>query len=424
RTKDRSLRTIKVRGREIQISSSGVFAGADFRISVSFLGSSHFIFLDIFLLKWLKGVLQRAMEDGWKLGKGLLMRSGSRVIRIGSFFLKDVWFLRIMEICGNGRRFFILIPMDEMKLGWGFLLKSVQSVLKVREDRQISANGSSYVEVLGRGLGVREEKVRADQGLEVIWPPSCVLVPSEAEVEARSRRLSCWVMMNLVLGANGFIVWKEFRKWLDRWWGVSSEYEIKLLGDDSWLVECESEEMVSKIVEKGKWFFRGALIEVRRWFSEAGRLNLLEQQGLRWVLAFGIPVHLRDDKVFRLIGDKCGGFVDCQDTGFSAVCLKVRSVGVSPSMVNLMALDESFEVKILEEPSFVASGDKRVIVVAEDLRSDLRSEESWSKAAAAEGRRMEAAHEEDARFGKEDGLEDNGLVFKPMEKESWSGGLC
>ncbi|CAN1333789.1 hypothetical protein LINPERPRIM_LOCUS36166 [Linum perenne] len=110
--------------------------------------------------------------------------------------------------------------------------------------------------------------------------------------------------------------------------------------------------MVDKIVNKGRWFFRGLEIAVRRWVPTIGRLNMLKHQGQRWVLIFGIPVHFRSEVVFRDIGDACGGFLEGQETGFSAVRLKVLDVGSLPSSIFLSADGISFEVKVIEEPCF------------------------------------------------------------------------
>ncbi|CAN1216420.1 hypothetical protein LINPERPRIM_LOCUS604, partial [Linum perenne] len=350
--------TFEVRGRKIDISSTYFPVDADLRISVSYLGSVHFIFLDVDLLRWLKSVLQVALDNGWKLGKGLLKRSQHRVLQVGSFKLRDEWFLRILEVSGVGKRFFVSIPMDEQKVGWGSFLKSVHSILEEMEVKQVPQNRGSFAEVVCRGTTNMEDSggvVKHGSAVEKSIP--CLKIGKEDGFERRAVALQRWVVVYFSLGPNDFIAWEGFRKWMDRWWGIGVGEEMKLLGDDSWLVEYESEEAASRIVERGLWFFRGVAVETRFWFPDAGRLNRLETRGLKWILVFEIPVHLRSEEVLRMIGELSGGFVDSQNTDFSAVRLKVRRKGILPSSLILEANKEKFEIKILEEPSFMVPVD-------------------------------------------------------------------
>ncbi|CAN1274272.1 hypothetical protein LINPERPRIM_LOCUS15335 [Linum perenne] len=417
KVKDRLLRSIEIRGREIAISSTNLFADAIFRISVSFSDSTHYIFLDEILLRWLKEVLQKSMEAGWRMSRGILKRSGTRVMQVGSFILKGEHFLRIMEICRNGRRFFVSIPMDDLKWGWGSWLKSIQSVLEGRLNRLPLE--ASFAEVLGRGVGgggslAQPSMEVTPNSMPAVPASSLLVVPAESGFELRLTRLRRWLVVNFVLGPKDFVAWGDFRRWMLRWWGVELEREVKMLGDDSWLVECDSESVVSKIIEKGSWFFKGVSVEVRRWFPDAGRLNLLERQGLRWVLVFGILVHLRENEVFRKIGEICGGYVDSQDTVFSAVRLKVRRVKEPPSSLTLMAGGENFEIKIIEEPCFSERGDNM----------PKRREEGSSSGTAASYSRPEKKEKVGAavaaRFRVEEGTPVFGPAFKPNSAEKKS----
>ncbi|CAN1171247.1 hypothetical protein LINPERPRIM_LOCUS7874 [Linum perenne] len=285
RSEDRSLRALEIRGRKVEISVSNRFANAGFRISVSSSGVSHFIFLDITLMQWLGKVMQLAMENGWKFGRGLVKRSGARALQIGTFEWKNVCFLRILEICDIGKRFFVAIPADEDKEGWGSWLKTIQSVLlgEKRIDGLLSLGGRSFVDVLSRKNEVvkgkeLEEFQKVGVGISVGEEAvdSSIIEVDEEGVVKRMAKLKSWVVVYFNLGPKDFVVWEEFRKWMKRWWGVDLEWTSKRLGDESWLVEFESEAKVESIVQRKEWFFRGVRVEVRRWCPEAGRLRRVE----------------------------------------------------------------------------------------------------------------------------------------------------
>ncbi|CAN1176796.1 hypothetical protein LINPERPRIM_LOCUS3859 [Linum perenne] len=413
RGQDRVLRVVESRGRKITVSSSDRFADAAFKISVSTAGGEHYIFLDRMLLRWLGEVLQKALDRGWNLGRGLVKRSGSRSILVGSFTSKDVCFLRILEVCGNGRRFFVAIPPDEGKMGWGSCLQMFQS-LGIRGAERIPASiedGRSFAAVVNRGRGTSRdpgEPVRAAGG-------STVVTVDEKEAENRAKRLKSWVVVNFILDDRGFVEWTEFRKWMARWWGIGVNEEAKLLGDDSWLVDCRTEETAEKVVSRGDWFFRGAKVEVRKWFPAAGRLDLLQSQGVRWILIFGIPVHVRSDSVFRDIGDACGGFVAGQDSGFSAVRLKVRAGSPVPDSLSIKMKELTFEIKVMVEPVIRVPVDKgkMVMVSTEPPLPPVRR--------GVTAPRSSSLGEVDARAGERVAQQAPGPRRKPIKEVSGEG---
>ncbi|CAN1134859.1 hypothetical protein LINPERHAP2_LOCUS8515 [Linum perenne] len=226
-----SLRVLSIRGREICISLSDRFADASYHISVTSLGSSHFVFLDLSLLRWVRDVLQEALQKGWKLGKELARQSGSRSLSIGSFFNNDSHFLRISELCKDGKR------------------------------------------------------------------------------------------------------------------------------DESWLVDCGSEIQVKENLKRN-WYFRGRALEVCRWHPDAGRDSKGNSSGGAWILAFRIPVHLRSLSTFKAVGEACSGFIDCQETSFAAVRIKVKTGMEVSSSICLCLSQSSFVIPIVSEP-LLGLGDRK-----------------------------------------------------------------
>ncbi|CAN1840902.1 hypothetical protein LINPERHAP1_LOCUS36269, partial [Linum perenne] len=192
--------------------------------------------------------------------------------------------------------------------------------------------------------------------------------------------------------------------------GVELTWEAKLMGDDSWLVECGSEENAMRIVRKEDWHFRGAKVEVKAWFPGAGRSNRLEIQGVKWLLVFGLPVHCRSEKVFKIIEDYCGGFVEGEDTGFSAISLKVKSSSSFPSSFALKVNEVSVEVKILVEPVFMDP------VVAETGGSSERHLvlPTVERITAVVGEKKSEG--EAARFGNKDRRKKFGPTLRPTDK--------
>ncbi|CAN1294914.1 hypothetical protein LINPERPRIM_LOCUS22643 [Linum perenne] len=63
------------------------------------------------------------------------------------------------------------------------------------------------------------------------------------------------------------INWKTFRDWMNKNWGVPLQTKISNLGDDLWMLECNSKEMVNIILALDKVLFGSSRIFLDKWTS-------------------------------------------------------------------------------------------------------------------------------------------------------------
>ncbi|CAN1254564.1 hypothetical protein LINPERPRIM_LOCUS8685 [Linum perenne] len=88
------------------------------------------------------------------------------------------------------------------------------------------------------------------------------------------------------------------------------------------------------------------------WISAAGRSAVSLNRGVVWVLARGIPVHLRSVDLFRTIGDLCGIFLGFEDAGdLNSIRLKIQVKKDFPKAVSLVFQSQEFEVSLFPEAS-------------------------------------------------------------------------
>ncbi|CAN1819951.1 hypothetical protein LINPERHAP1_LOCUS28905 [Linum perenne] len=109
------------------------------------------------------------------------------------------------------------------------------------------------------------------------------------------------------------IPWTRFRLWMLRNWGVTSNAICHSLGDDLWLLVCESPAEVDRILTLKRFSFEDSTLLVDKWIAMAGRSSVLQDKDLAWVIVHGIPLHLRSTALFEKIGDWCGGFVKAEE---------------------------------------------------------------------------------------------------------------
>ncbi|CAN1122688.1 hypothetical protein LINPERPRIM_LOCUS2856 [Linum perenne] len=146
------------------------------------------------------------------------------------------------------------------------------------------------------------------------------------------------------------INWANFRSWASKNWGISPQAKISGLDDDLWMLECSSAKEVERIVSLNRVFYEATKIFLDGWTPEVGRTSVLRKQGLAWIVAEGVPLHLRSGEAFRGNRDVCGGYVehDVSGTRMSSVRIKIRMNHdhPRPASVSLCCGEESFVVPI------------------------------------------------------------------------------
>ncbi|CAN1841832.1 hypothetical protein LINPERHAP1_LOCUS36637 [Linum perenne] len=260
---DRVLCTLRIRGFELRLLSSDRFADAPFRISVSGARAEHFVFADKSLLQWLASSLQEAMNLGWKLPRNCVKQSGSRALSLGYFTSKETSFLRLMEHCREGKRFYIAIPMDNMQFGWSYCLKTIQSLLSELEDSAVQINrpASFVAAVLGPKLQTSTDSKKED---------SFQIVVEEEAVKDRIKRLTGWLVVSFRRGLRDPLNLNMFKGWLACWWNFKNGKEIIALGMTRGLLNAASQKKFNEFSQRKP---RGNSKEWRWWLTNGVSLQ-------------------------------------------------------------------------------------------------------------------------------------------------------
>ncbi|CAN1130316.1 hypothetical protein LINPERPRIM_LOCUS13147 [Linum perenne] len=134
-------------------------------------------------------------------------------------------------------------------------------------------------------------------------------------------------------------------------WGVSSQANISSLGDDLWLLDWGSKELVDRILVLDRSLFGSTRIFLDRWTSIAGRTTFLQKQHIAWVWIQGIPLHLHSAELFRSLGEGCGGFLDfdVSHCPLNAVRIKVATSSDIPTRFTERFHNEVFVVRVFQE---------------------------------------------------------------------------
>ncbi|CAN1759239.1 hypothetical protein LINPERHAP1_LOCUS7072 [Linum perenne] len=109
---------------------------------------------------------------------------------------------------------------------------------------------------------------------------------------------------------------------------------FKYIGDDLWMLVCSSSESVNRILSLNRWMFGEVNVLADRWITVAGRSAIMAENATAWVVARGIPLHLRSKKLFKALGDRCRGFIRADEvSSLSSIRIKVSAGASIPEEV-------------------------------------------------------------------------------------------
>lgn len=87
---------------------------------------------------------------------------------------------------------------------------------------------------------------------------------------------------------------------------MTAELKITLMDHNLFLFEFPSRQEATRIMA-GDWFGSGRHLSLDWWsLSSTGKAAISKNI---WVKVFGVPLHAWSLETFKLIGDKCGGFI-------------------------------------------------------------------------------------------------------------------
>ncbi|CAN1279532.1 hypothetical protein LINPERPRIM_LOCUS17055 [Linum perenne] len=174
------------------------------------------------------------------------------------------------------------------------------------------------------------------------------IMVEETGVKSRLEFLDCCLVFRFVSTAR--VDWPAFRRWAAASWGTPLDSPVLRLADELWMLVCSSKAEVLQIVALRRWSFGNIAIQFDPWIAEAGLSGVAKEKGVGWVLARGIPVHLRSPNLFSRLGEECGEFLDFEDEGdLNSVRLKVKLAAEVPREVVLFFGEERFAVRLQAE---------------------------------------------------------------------------
>ena len=140
------------------------------------------------------------------------------------------------------------------------------------------------------------------------------------------------------------------KNWAVHAWLLKGKLDIAVMGGGLMLFEFELVSEAERVLARGKRKVLGSVLLMERWHPEVGCFCNGAFANEAWVRVVGLPLHLWNREVFKLIGDGCGGFIAMDDKTDSMAELQwarllVKMVGRDlPTSVQIVAGSGCFSV--------------------------------------------------------------------------------
>ncbi|CAN1794310.1 hypothetical protein LINPERHAP1_LOCUS20262 [Linum perenne] len=349
---DQVSQALGFRDCSVSVISASDILREHWKLMVTKGSRSHFVLLDGSQLRWIRDVLMVASRNSWSFPSRCCVESARRSVVVSVAWRAGARVLTVLERCRDGKSFYVAVPSDRNSHGWKSVLSTILQAMG--DDRQIldSVRINDRIVSSKSYAGVVSNKVFPKAGgCTMVDGEEGLIQVLETGVEDRLEFLKKGLVFRLEGGDGELPDWKRVRAWMVKFWGIPSEADIRVLGDDLWLLCCSSEEEVERILSLKRWELPGYRFRADRWLPRAGTSTVCETRGFSWVKVKGIPLHLRSDAVLRDIAKMLGpqAIFDLWGCSLNEVRVRVTNRTPPPKGIRLQFREEFFWLPVIQE---------------------------------------------------------------------------
>ncbi|OIT07264.1 hypothetical protein A4A49_54874 [Nicotiana attenuata] len=104
----------------------------------------------------------------------------------------------------------------------------------------------------------------------------------------------------------------DIRRWSVSSWKNAFGIDVYEMGESRFLFQFPNKHMAEHILQ-GEWRWKQAKILLEWWSPTAGCCSFQKKREWTWIRAMGLPLHFWTEKIFRAIGDHCGGWLETEE---------------------------------------------------------------------------------------------------------------
>ncbi|KAG5569604.1 hypothetical protein H5410_059370 [Solanum commersonii] len=270
-------------------------------------------------------------------------------------------YVSILKLQGK-RRAVIFIPEWSLNSGWLDIATKITRFINVKAHKAVKMMHRETEEGLSYSDTVRNNKwATREMNAAKIQQRGKKLVITDATTTNQNEILAKSVIGSLPEKVSEASL-SEIRRWAASTWKHKHGINIYDLGHNRFLFEFPNKTAANHII-RGEWFWKSHKFIMQWWLpTSTSSHNRLDQV---WIRVVGLPLQLWSQKVFREIGNLCGGWIRTEEetelrNHLKWARMKVRGVGNSvPKSVELVHEGLTFKVPIWVEMPVKVVADSR-----------------------------------------------------------------
>ncbi|WMV22582.1 hypothetical protein MTR67_015967 [Solanum verrucosum] len=104
----------------------------------------------------------------------------------------------------------------------------------------------------------------------------------------------------------------EIRRWANLNWNQAHGLNIYDMGKNCFLFEFASMKETEHALS-GRWFWKKQTLQLQWWTPTVGDVQYKAVIKQTWIRLVGLPLHLWSEKIFKAVGDFCGGWISTEE---------------------------------------------------------------------------------------------------------------
>lgn len=217
-------------------------------------------------------------------------------------------YITIISVQGR-RRSVIIIPEMAFNTGWLDIALKIERFINNKSNRtvinapRITEEGLLYSETTRRHKWSSREMNEA-----MIQTEGDTIRISGESNPTQNVLLGRSLVGSLPEDISDIPVLSEIRRWASSTWKQAHGTNIYEMGHNLFLFEFSSK-VTAEHVLRGDWSWKKHKVKLQWWSPTAGSVPRNEKINQVWIRLIGLPLHLWSQKVFKEVGDFCGGWI-------------------------------------------------------------------------------------------------------------------
>ncbi|KAG5619008.1 hypothetical protein H5410_018832 [Solanum commersonii] len=244
--------------------------------------------ISIKVLKWLVTVFIEASKVQGRTVKRWNMKDHFAEFYCTLKYNESGRYISFIALQGQNKSV-IITPESTFKGGWGNIAHKIAGFIYEPDETQ--------------GITVKDNKQLHRSYKEALFHDKWVTEATEkAEIQSTTNRCQTNENPNL----------NDVRRWACNSWKSAIEDRVYAMNDGHFMFELPSR-LAAEHVLSGQWTWKKMKLELEWWKPTTGCWPAEVRRDWVWIRLLGLPMNLWSQKVFKEIGNLCGGYIETEE---------------------------------------------------------------------------------------------------------------